>query len=72
MQAVPIRRNRDRLVALTPHEGEKVTGRIIEAGETSATLDVDGTSREVAYDEVARAVVQVEFNRTSTSPGGDA
>ncbi|GAA1925064.1 ribosome maturation factor RimP [Nocardioides lentus] len=66
------RRNRDRLVAVTPHEGEKLTGRITEAGESSATLDVDGTSREVAYDQVARAVVQVEFNRTSTSPGGDA
>ena len=29
------------------------------------TLDVDGTRREVAYADVAKALVQIEFNRKS-------
>ena len=27
------------------------------------TLDVDGSAREIGYDQVAKALVQVEFNR---------
>jgi ribosome maturation factor RimP len=57
------RRSTDRLVAVTPREGERFTGRVLTAGEDAATLDVDGTHREVAYADVQRAVVQVEFNR---------
>jgi ribosome maturation factor RimP len=57
------RRNADRLVAVTLVEGGEVTGRILTSTDTSATLDVDGTHREVAYADVARAMVQVEFNR---------
>jgi ribosome maturation factor RimP len=57
------RRNADRLVKVTTTGGDTVTGRIVGSGEDAATLDVDGARREVGYDEVAKALVQVEFNR---------
>lgn len=57
------RRQRSRLVAVTGHDGERLTGRIVSAGPESAVLDVDGTERTVSYDEVAKALVQVELNR---------
>jgi ribosome maturation factor RimP len=43
-----------------------VTGRVTRAGEDGVTLDVDGTARDLAYVEVAKALVQVELNRKST------
>lgn len=61
------RRNIGRLVTVTFHEGrgseQPVTGRITASDETSAQLDVDGTPREVALADVARAKVQIEFRR---------
>jgi ribosome maturation factor RimP len=57
------RRNIGRLVKVTRHEGEPVTGRIVEAGDSSARLDVDGTSHDVDYSEVHKARIEVEFNR---------
>jgi ribosome maturation factor RimP len=57
------RRNRDRLVKVTPHEGEPLVGRITDSGEDGATLDVSGTTHEVAFDDVKKALVQIEFNR---------
>lgn len=57
------RRNADRLVKVTGADGSTLTGRILEAGEESAVLDVDGDRRDLAYAEVAKALVQVEFNR---------
>ncbi len=63
------RRNTDRLVRVTRHEGDPVTGRVLSAGPDSAELDVDGTATTVAYVEVARALVQVELNRRAR-PGG--
>jgi ribosome maturation factor RimP len=62
------RRNTGRLVAVTTTEGAGFTGRITGSGEESATLDVDGTTREVPYAEVAKALVQVEFNRKTDGP----
>jgi ribosome maturation factor RimP len=59
------RRNADRLVKVTTAEGETVTGRIIDAGDAAATIEVDGSPRELSYAEVAKALVQVEFNRPS-------
>ena len=44
-------------------EGEEITGRILASTEESATLDVDGHSHEVHYGDVAKALVQIEFNR---------
>ncbi len=59
------RRNADRLVRVTLHDGSTLTGRITTATEDAATLDVDGSPSEVAYVDVAKALVQVEFNRKS-------
>jgi ribosome maturation factor RimP len=57
------RRNADRLVKATLRDGRTVTGRVVSADDERATLDVDGTSREIAFADVARAKVQIEFNR---------
>ncbi|MDX6302942.1 MAG: ribosome maturation factor RimP [Nocardioidaceae bacterium] len=57
------RRNVGRLVKVTTAGGADVTGRIVDADDTRAVLDVEGTRREVAFDEVTRAKVQIEFNR---------
>lgn len=59
------RRNADRLVKVTTTGGETFVGRIATSGETSADLDVAGSGRTVAYADVAKAVIQVEFNRKS-------
>ncbi len=60
------RRNTDRLVKVTTTDGDTVTGRIVRSDDEAATLDVEGTPREVDYAEVAKALVQVEFNRKSS------
>jgi ribosome maturation factor RimP len=57
------RRNEGRLVKVTRTDGETVTGRIAGSDEHAVTLDVDGTAQETAYDAVAKAKVQIEFNR---------
>jgi ribosome maturation factor RimP len=57
------RRNEGRLVKVTLVDGTTVDGRITTGGEERATLDVDGTPRDVAYVDVAKAKIQIEFNR---------
>ena len=57
------RRNTDRLVKATLADGTSLTGRITDSSEESVTLDVSGERREVPYADVAKALVQVEFNR---------
>jgi ribosome maturation factor RimP len=64
------RRNEDRLVKATLTDGSELTGRIVASSDDSATLDVDGSRHEVAYADVAKALVQVEFNR-KRSPSDD-
>ena len=59
------RRNADRLVKVSLTDGATVTGRITDSDEERVTLDVDGTARQVALTDVAKALVQVEFNRKS-------
>lgn len=56
-----------RLVRATLHDGGDVTGRVVSAGEGSAVLDVDGVSRELAFADVHKAKVQVEFRKTDDS-----
>ncbi len=65
------RRNVDRLVKVTTTGSETVTGRIVGSGEDAATIEVDGTRRELSYAEVAKALVQVEFNRKSRPDEGE-
>lgn len=55
------RRARLRLVKLRRASGEELVGRVGGAGEHEVTLLVDGMLRRIRYDEVDRAVVQVEF-----------
>jgi ribosome maturation factor RimP len=62
------RRNEDRLVKATLADGFSLTGRILGSSDVAVTLDVDGTRREVAYADVAKALVQIEFNRKSEKP----
>lgn len=57
------RRNASRLVKATLTDGTEVTGRITEADETGADVEVDGTPRRLEYAEVVRAKVQIEFKR---------
>ncbi len=59
------RRNHDRLVDVTTTDGDTFTGRIVASDDDTATLDISGSRREVAYADVAKALVQVEFNRKS-------
>jgi ribosome maturation factor RimP len=66
------RRNVGRLVAVTTTDGETFTGRVRATGEEVVTLDVEGTPREVALADVAKALVQVELNRPKdTAVDGD-
>lgn len=72
------RRNADRLVKVTlepPLSGE-VTGRILDCDEDAngggVRLDVDGEVRRIAYADVKKALVQIEFNRrAAAAPAGD-
>jgi ribosome maturation factor RimP len=59
------RRNEDRLVKATLADGSDLTGRVVDSSEESVTLDVDGARRELPYADVAKAFVQIEFNRKS-------
>jgi ribosome maturation factor RimP len=59
------RRNEDRLVKATLADGTTLTGRIVASGDDAATVDVEGEQHEVAYADVAKALVQIEFNRKS-------
>ena len=57
------RRNRTRLVKASLRDGEQVTGRVTESDDTGVTLEVSGAPRRLEYDAVAKAQVQIEFNR---------
>jgi ribosome maturation factor RimP len=62
------RRSTGRLVKAVLRDGGDATGRVVRAdgGEDGGVvLDVDGEQRTVPYAEVARGVVQVEFQRTT-------
>ena len=61
------RRNVDRLVKVTTTSGDTWTGRVVSADEEHATLDVDDTVREISYADVAKARVEIEFNRRKNS-----
>lgn len=59
------RRNAGRLVKASLVEGGEVTGRIGESDEEGVTVDVEGEDRRVPYADIAKAKVQIEFNRRS-------
>ena len=57
------RRNQGRLVKATLGDGRTVAGRITDSDDTRAVLDVDGNRDEVAFVDVKKAKIQIEFNR---------
>lgn len=57
------RRNESRLVKITAADGKAFVGRIVGSDDLGATLEVDGEKREVAYADVAKARIEIEFNR---------
>ena len=60
------RKNVTRLVRITQTNGEVVTGRITSSDENAVTLAIEGkVSKEVniAFDDVKKAIVEIEFNR---------
>jgi ribosome maturation factor RimP len=65
------RRNHDRLVRAGLTDGTQVTGRVSESDEDGVTLDVSGAPRRVEYAAIAKALVQVEFNRRTPEEGHD-
>ena len=60
------RRNAGRLVKVSPVEGEPVTGRITATDDEGAVLDVEGTEQRVAYSDVKKAKIQIEFKRETS------
>ena len=61
------RRNRTRLVQVDV-AGEPVTGRVTAVTGTGVTLDVEGTARTVAFEDLGPGRVQVEMKRLAELP----
>jgi ribosome maturation factor RimP len=58
------RRNADRLVSVTLIDAAPITGRVASSDEEAVELTVEGgNTRRLAYHEITRALVQIEFNR---------
>jgi ribosome maturation factor RimP len=60
-------KNQDRLLKVTKTDGDVVTGRILSNTDSDVTLTVDVKKESVevvvAYADIKRAVVEIEFNR---------
>jgi len=57
------RRAARRLVKVKVAGEGTITGRLLAAGDTGVTLDLDGTKRELAYGALGPGTIQVEFGR---------
>jgi ribosome maturation factor RimP len=44
-------------------DGRIVQGRVVSSDDRSATVAVSGEMQQIPYDDVAKAVVEVEFDR---------
>jgi ribosome maturation factor RimP len=64
------RRNTGRLVAAKLRDGKTVTGRIVASDDDAIVLSVDSSERTIAYADLARGVVQVEFKRPAGADSG--
>jgi ribosome maturation factor RimP len=58
------RRNISRLVKCSMIDGGTITGRIVSADDDGAQIEVDGDVRSVGYEDIKKAHIEVEFNRT--------
>ena len=47
-----------------------LTGRIVEVDDSGVTFDVEGAKRVIAWDDLGRGKVQVEFNRAEDEDEG--
>lgn len=63
------RRNRNRLVTVVLRDHSTVTGRVTDGDDTSATLQTDDGPRVIAFTDVQKAHVEVEFKRLDTTEG---
>ncbi|GAA3522167.1 ribosome maturation factor RimP [Nocardioides daeguensis] len=61
------RRNEGRLVKVSLADDVTVTGRIGASDDEGVDLEVEGAQRRVAYTEVRKALVQIEFNRKDSN-----
>jgi ribosome maturation factor RimP len=57
------RRNIGRLVKVTGHDGSVRVGRIVEADDVRAMVDMSGSAEPIAYSDVAKARIEIEFHR---------
>lgn len=57
------RRARSRLVRITPVDGESYVVRVGKAGEKTVRVLSEGEIRDLAYESVAKAVVEIEFKQ---------
>ena len=57
------KKNVGRLVKITPHTGEKYVSRIKEVLPREVILENKGQEVTVAFSEISRAQIEVEFNR---------
>lgn len=68
------RRNAGRLVKVVTTgdgaDGSELVGRILRSDDDTVTLDVAGSEVEVALTSVAKALVQIEFNRKAPDLDG--
>ena len=67
------RRNAGRLVKVTMVEGGTTTARIGASDDEAVTLQTEGKNagepRRVTYPDIAKALVQIEFNRKDSDEG---
>ena len=57
------RRAARRLVKVKVAGEGTITGRVLAAGDSGVTLDLDGTKRELGYGALGPGTIQVEFGR---------
>ena len=57
------KKNVGRLVKITPHTGEKYVSRIKEVLAREVILENKGKEVTVAFSDISRAQIEVEFNR---------
>jgi len=62
------RRATGRLV-LVQVGGQAVTGRVVDTSGSAVTLEVAGARRDIAWADLGRGTVQVEFNRPTDACG---
>ena len=65
------RRNTGRLVQVRLRDGKDLTGRIAGTDEAAITLSIGKSEHTIAYADLVRGVVQVEFKHASGQGPGD-